>query len=131
MLPSRPLPADLRSYCLGLPGATAEFPFGPETLVFKVGGKIFALVLSQQLPLEINLKCDPLRADPLRSCFPAITPGYHMNKRHWNTVTIDGTIPEEVFFSLIDDSYRLVVAGLSRAKRCQLALDEGRHGCDC
>ena len=113
--------AEIRDHCLARPGATLDFPFGPETPVFKVGGKIFALVLAEELPLEINLKCDPLRAEELRSFYPAIVPGYHMNKRHWNTVTADGTIPEEVFFSLIDDSYRLVVAGLTKEQRRQLA----------
>jgi predicted DNA-binding protein (MmcQ/YjbR family) len=115
----------LRRHCLTLPGARAEFPFGPDVLVFKVAGRIFALAFLESALLEINLKCDPLRAEQLRACYAAIRPGYHMNKRHWNTVTVDGSIPREVLLSLIDDSYRLVLTGLSRKIRVELTSKEG------
>lgn len=122
----RPLTlARLRSHCQGFQEARAEFPFGPEVLAFKVAGRIFALFFLETSPLQLNLKCDPLRAEQLRACYPAIQPGYHMNKRHWNTVTVDGSIPREVLLSLIDDSYGLVRAGLLRKTREELAAREG------
>lgn len=108
---------EIRRHCLALPGATEDSPFGPGVLACRVGGRIFALLFLIATPLAINLKCDPLRAELLRRYYSAIRPGYHMNKRHWNTVTLDGSIPREVFFSLIDDSHALVVAGLPRAAR--------------
>ena len=82
-----------REYCLSLHGTTEDFPFGKETLVFKVGGKIFALTHVD--PFEsVNLKCDPEKAVELRERYPAVQPGYHMNKKHWNTVIMDGSIPD-------------------------------------
>ncbi|HNP73346.1 MAG TPA: MmcQ/YjbR family DNA-binding protein [Kouleothrix sp.] len=113
--------SELRAYLRAKPGAAEEYPFGPETLVLKVGGKIFALVAIDRTPLSISLKCEPAQAQFLRDAFPAIRPGYHLNKQHWNTVTIDGSIPAEGLRALIDDSYRLVVAGLTRAARARLA----------
>ena len=107
----------IRRHCRQLPGAVEDFPFGPEVLTCKVGGRIFALLFLESRPLEINLKCEPLHAEQLRQYYPAIRPGYHMNKRHWNTVRLDGSIPPEVFFSMLDDSYRLVVAGLPKKVR--------------
>ena len=81
----------LRERCLGLPGASEEFPFGDEVSVFKVGGKMFALCsLDAEPPLQLSVKCDPELAVQLRSAYPAIGPGYHLNKRHWNTITLDG-----------------------------------------
>lgn len=112
--------SELRAYLLAKPGATEEYPFGPETLVLKAGGKIFALVAITSTPLSISLKCDPSQAQFLRDAFAAVQPGYHLNKQHWNTVTIDGSIPPEGLQAMIDDSYRLVVAGLSRAARARL-----------
>jgi predicted DNA-binding protein (MmcQ/YjbR family) len=109
--------SEIRAHCRTRPGAGEDFPFGPEVLACKVGGRIFALLFLSASPLAINLKCDPLRAAQLRQYYSAIRPGYHMNKRHWNTVVLDGSIPPEVFFSLIDDSYALVVAGLPKAAR--------------
>ena len=97
----------LRNYCLGKPGAMECFPFDEETLVFKVDEKIFALT-SLDGELSINLKCDPAFAIELREKYSAVTPGYHMNKKHWNTVNIDGTIPDNEIFSWIDHSYSLV-----------------------
>lgn len=114
----------LHAYLLAKPGAVAERPFGPDTLVYKVGGKMFALVAETADPLWINLKCDPDEALFLRDIYPAVTPGYHMNKRHWNTVTLDGTVPEAEFRRMVDDSYRLVVAKLS--KKVQREIESGK-----
>ena len=108
---------ELRSACLGLPGASEEFPFGDEVSVFKVGGKMFALCRLDGEPLQLSLKCDPDLAVQLRAAHPAIAPGYHLNKRHWNTVTLDGSLPEQMVTDLLTDSYDLVVASLPRARR--------------
>nr|WP_155809031.1 MmcQ/YjbR family DNA-binding protein [Desulfuromonas acetoxidans] len=107
----------LRSYLLSKPAAVETFPFDEETLVLKVCGKMFALLNIHGDPLRINLKCDPDKAEVLRELFPAIIPGYHMNKRHWNTVILDGSIADDEIFSMIDDSYDLVVQGLPKSKR--------------
>jgi predicted DNA-binding protein (MmcQ/YjbR family) len=107
----------LRAYLAAKPGAVEEFPFDLVTLVFKVGGKMFALVATTDDPLRINLKCDPEKAELLRECFPAVLPGYYMNKRHWNTVVLDGSIADEDLLAMIDESYALVVQGLPKAKR--------------
>jgi predicted DNA-binding protein (MmcQ/YjbR family) len=97
----------LRDYCISKKGATESFPFGEDTLVFKVNGKIFALV-NLDGDLSINLKCDPALAIELRERFSAVTPGYHMNKKHWNTVMLNGSVPEKEIFSWIDHSYDLI-----------------------
>jgi predicted DNA-binding protein (MmcQ/YjbR family) len=110
----------LRDYCRSKPGAVEEFPFGEETLVFKVMGKIFALTGVERLPLAVNLKCDPDLAVELRDRWPAVQPGYHMNKTHWNTVELDGSIPADKVREMIDHSYGLVVAGLKKAERQRL-----------
>jgi len=107
----------LRAYLLGKPGAREDFPFGPEHAVYKVGEKMFALVSLEEDPLRMNLKCDPDHALSLREYYPAVTPGYHMNKRHWNTVTLDGTIPRVELLSMVDDSYTLVVGSLKKGER--------------
>jgi predicted DNA-binding protein (MmcQ/YjbR family) len=111
----------LHDYLCCKPEAVVDFPFDPVTLVLKVGGKMFALVILEEQPLRMNLKCDPVKAQALRDCFDAILPGYHMNKRHWITLVLDGSIPEDLVFSLIDDSYELVVKGLTKAGREKLA----------
>ena len=116
---------ELRFYLLAKKGTTEEMPFGPDTWVYKVVGKMFALVPLDADPLAISLKCEPGQALLLRDVYPAVQPGYHMNKTHWNTVTLDGTIPEPEIWGMIDDSYDLVVAGLSRAQRA--ALDALSH----
>jgi predicted DNA-binding protein (MmcQ/YjbR family) len=85
--------------------------------VFKVAGKMFALSMLKSKPLEVSVKCEPELASQLRLSYPAIRPGYHLNKRHWNTITLDGSIPDELVFDMIEDSYDLVVAGLPRAER--------------
>ena len=110
----------LHHYLISKPGAVVDFPFDTVTLVLKVGGKMFALVTLDEHPLRMNLKCVPAKAQALRDCFAAITPGYHMNKRHWNTLVLDESLPEDLILSLIDDSYDLVVNGLSKATRQQI-----------
>ncbi|MER7620068.1 MmcQ/YjbR family DNA-binding protein [Streptomyces sp. NPDC126503] len=112
-------PERLRAFCLEFNGASEEFPFGPDVSVFKVAGKLFALSWPDARPLRVNLKCDPDEAVRLRAEHPAIAPGYHMNKRHWNTVTV-GELPERMVRELIEDSYDLVVAGLPKAVRLRL-----------
>jgi len=98
---------ELRLYCLSKPETTESFPFDETTLVFKVCGKMFALT-DLEGPLSINLKCDPEKALELREHYPSVLPGYHMNKRHWNTVFIDGTVDDGVIYRWIDDSFNLV-----------------------
>jgi predicted DNA-binding protein (MmcQ/YjbR family) len=115
--------AALRSYLLSRPGAAEDRPFGPQPLVAKVGGKIFALLDEGADPAHISLKCEPGHAQFLRDSFPAVRPGYHLNKQHWNTVTLDGSIPDEGIRSMVDESYRLVVMGLSRSARRQAGLE--------
>lgn len=97
----------LREYCISKEGATESFPFGDDTLVFKVKGKIFALV-NLEGELNLNLKCNPAKAIDLRERFSSVIPGYHMNKKHWNTIILDGTVPDKEVFSWIDHSYGLV-----------------------
>jgi predicted DNA-binding protein (MmcQ/YjbR family) len=118
--------AGLRRFCLGRAGATEEFPFGPRTSVFKVGGKMFALTALRSRPLEVSLKCEPELAQALRDSYPEIRPGYHLNKRHWNTVTLDGSLSDAMVRDMIEDSYDLVVAGLPRTARERLGRSGGR-----
>lgn len=108
---------DLKAQCLALPGAGEEFPFGDEVSVFKVGGKMFAMSNLDADPLQLSVKCDPDIAVQLRAAHPAIAPGYHLNKRHWNTITLDGSLPDPMVADLLGDSYDLVVASLPRARR--------------
>jgi predicted DNA-binding protein (MmcQ/YjbR family) len=112
--------AALRRACLAMTGAEETFPFGPENSVFKVEGKIFAITRLTGVPLAVSLKCEPELAEQLRVTHPAIRPGYHLNKRHWNTVTIDGSVPDEMVLSLVEDSWALVVDGLPRRVRSRL-----------
>jgi predicted DNA-binding protein (MmcQ/YjbR family) len=97
----------LREYCISKKGATESFPFGEDTLVFKTSGKIFALV-NLDGDLSLNLKCDPALALELRERHSSVMPGYHMNKKHWNTIILDGTVPDKEVFSWIDHSYDLI-----------------------
>ena len=115
--------ARLRDVCLGFPGAAETFPFGPETSVFKVAGKIFAISRLNQPPLRVSLKCEPLLAEQLRQAHPAVLPGYHLDKRHWNTVVIDGSLPERMIRDMIEDSYDLVVSKLPRSRRRELGWE--------
>jgi predicted DNA-binding protein (MmcQ/YjbR family) len=104
-------PDELRSTCLALTGAVEERPFrDPDVTVFKAGGKIFAITRLEGSPLRVSLKCDPDLAEQLRLTYPAITPGYHLNKRHWNTIALDGSLPDAMVSDLIEDSYALIVA---------------------
>jgi predicted DNA-binding protein (MmcQ/YjbR family) len=109
--------AALRDHCLSFPGAEETFPFGPETSVFKVAGKMFALSQLDASSLRVSLKCEPQIAEALRVAHAAVLPGYHLNKRHWNTVIIDGSLPDETVRDMIEDSYDLVVSKLARARR--------------
>ncbi|HUO71414.1 MAG TPA: MmcQ/YjbR family DNA-binding protein [Solirubrobacteraceae bacterium] len=110
-------PDELRDHCLSFRGAQETFPFGPETSVYKVAGKIFALSRLGQRPLRVSVKCEPGLAEQLREAHAAVMPGYHLNKRHWNTVTIDGSLPDAMIGDMLEDSYDLVVSALSRAQR--------------
>jgi predicted DNA-binding protein (MmcQ/YjbR family) len=105
-----------REYCLSKLGATEGTPFGPDVVVFKVGGKMFALAALDEIPATANLKCDPDLALELRDRYDQVRPGYHMNKKHWNTVDIEGGIPDADIRKMIDHSYGLVVKRLAKAK---------------
>jgi predicted DNA-binding protein (MmcQ/YjbR family) len=109
--------------CLAQNGATEDFPFGPHHSVFKVAGKMFAISALRRTPLQVSLKCEPELAMQLRTSYAAIQPGYHLNKRHWNTVTLDDSIPDQLVRDLIEDSYDLVVSGLPKHRREQLGWD--------
>ena len=113
----------LRRRCLARAGAVEGYPFGPETAVFKVRGKIFAISRLAGDPLEVSLKCEPELAEQLRASYPAIRPGYHLNKRHWNTVTLDGSVPDGTVEDMLEDSYDLIVAKLPRRARRELGWD--------
>lgn len=114
--------AELRAACAALTGSQETFPFDATTLVFKVGGKMYALTDIQAEPLALSLKVRPAQGDELRVAWPAIAPGYHLNKRHWITVTLDGTVPHELVAELLRGSHALVTAGLTRAARAELGL---------
>lgn len=110
----------LRAYCLAKPGVTESFPFDSVTLVFKVGGKMFALADIEKQPLELALKCDPEKAVELRETYDAVQPGFHLNKTHWNTVTADSSLRDSQLSEWIDDSYGLVHKRLTKAVREEL-----------
>ena len=136
-------PAKLHRFCLDLPGAVEEFPFRPGLSVFKVAGKVFALCPLRQRPLRVSLKCEPalaelggeppsisLKCEPglalqLRADHAAITPGYHLNKRHWNTVEVDGSLSDRLVLDMVEDSYDLVVAGLPKRTQATLGWPPG------
>jgi predicted DNA-binding protein (MmcQ/YjbR family) len=113
-------PAQLRDRCLSFTGAEETFPFGPEVSVFKVAGKMFALSQLDSESLRVSLKCDPRLAEALRGAHAAVIPGYHLNKRHWNTVRCDGSLPERLVRDLVEDSYDLVVESLPKRVRDDL-----------
>ncbi|GAB3749230.1 MmcQ/YjbR family DNA-binding protein [Microlunatus parietis] len=106
--------------CLSLPGAVEDYPFGDDLAVIKVGGKIFALLPLGGEPGTVSLKCNPALALELRDRHPGVVPGYHLNKRHWNTIILDGSVPGDEVAELIEHSYELVVASLTRAVRATL-----------
>ena len=110
---------DVFTFCLGLPAAEETYPFGDEVAVMKVGGRMFALISLGEDPV-VNLKCDPSRALELRAAYAGIRPGYHQDKRHWNSVDLDGSVEPDVVRGLVEDSYDLVVAKLPRAVRADL-----------
>ena len=116
-------PAELRDHCLSFNGAEETFPFGSETSVFKVAGKMFALSRLGSDSLRISLKCEPELAEALRRTHAAVLPGYHLNKRHWNTVLVDGSMADAAIRDMIEDSYDLVVSKLPRARRRALGWD--------
>jgi predicted DNA-binding protein (MmcQ/YjbR family) len=106
-----------REYCLGKPGASEDMPFGEDVLVFKVAGKMFALAPLDEVPVTANLKCDPDLALELRDRYEQVRPGYHMNKKHWNTVEIGTGIPDAELRKMIDHSYELVVKSLPKKRQ--------------
>jgi predicted DNA-binding protein (MmcQ/YjbR family) len=110
----------LRTYLLNKKGTTEERPFGPEALVYKIVGKMFGLIAWEEIPLRITLKCDPELALSLRDKYETVQPGYHMNKQHWNTITLDGSIPDDEILAMVDHSYELVVKGLTKTARQEL-----------
>lgn len=110
----------LRNYCLAKPSVTESFPFGDDSLVFKIGGKMFALLSTESQPVTVNLKCDPERAVQLREEHDAVTPGYHMNKQHWNTIAINGRVRATDVQEWIDHSYELVRKSLPKTIQAEL-----------
>ena len=115
------------NYLLNKPEAIEDYPFGPEAQVFKIHGKMFALVFRKDGALCINLKCDPSEAIQLRDVFDAVLPGWHMNKTHWNTVILDGSVPQGELERMIDNSYALVVKSLKKLVRAGLELRHGKE----
>lgn len=112
---------ELREFCLSLNHTTEDMPFDDETLVFKVGGRMYAFV-GLKGELSMNVKCDPDEALEMREAFEAVRPGYHMNKKHWNTILIDGSISDNMLKIWIEKSYKLVVAKLTKQERAQLGI---------
>jgi predicted DNA-binding protein (MmcQ/YjbR family) len=110
---------ELREYCLSLKGVSEDFPFDETTLVFKVGGKMFCLT-DLEGELSINVKNDPEKNIELREEYPAVKPGYHMNKKHWNTILIDGSLSDDMIKNFIDESYDLIVMGLTRKQQQEI-----------
>ena len=108
---------ELRDLCLSFPGSEETLPFDAATSVFKVAGKMFALSALELAPLQVALKCEPALAEQLRDTHPEIVPGYHLNKRHWNSVALEGGLSDALVRDLVEDSYDLVVSGLSRARQ--------------
>ena len=115
--------SDIEKYALTKQGVTKEYPFDTTTAVFKVAGKMFLLFSETKEPLQFNVKCDPLYALELRMLYRSVIPGYHMNKKHWNTAIIDGSIDNETLLSFIDDSYDLVVSKLTQKVQRELQSD--------
>ena len=111
----------IREYCLKKKGKVTEgFPFGEDVLVFKIEGKVFLLLMLDDRPLSMNLKCNPELAIELRERYEAVRPGYHMNKKHWNTVVLDGSVPTQEIRKMIDHSYEQIVRGLKKSIREKL-----------
>jgi predicted DNA-binding protein (MmcQ/YjbR family) len=117
-------------YLAARPGSVEDYPFGDDVAVFKVGGRVFALCGLTGHPGSVSLKCDPTLAEALRARYPSVRPGYHLNKRHWNTVTLDGSLPDQLIRDLVEDSYDLVVSALPKRTRERLgwAPEAGNRG---
>ena len=111
---------EIRIYCLQKKSTVVDFPFDDVTMVIKVGDKIFILITLEKVPLQINLKCDPFLAQDLRKRYTSVIPGYHMNKRHWNTIILDNSIPGKVIKEMIDNSYALVFNSLTKTKKTMI-----------
>lgn len=111
---------EFRSYCLAKPGTTEDMPFGPSVVTYRVMGKIFAFSALDAIPHSVSLKSDPERAIELREQYDAIQGAYHLNKKHWSSIRMDGSVPVSVVRSMIDESYRLVVSGLRTSERAAL-----------
>lgn len=116
----------LHQYLIMLPEAREDYPFGPQAAVYKVRGKMFALISHRLGDYQVNLKCDPEQAFILRDIFPSVLPGYHMNKKHWNTVLLDQSVPPGEIERMVDHSYRLVVQGLPKKQRLAMELAHGK-----
>ncbi|MPR36428.1 MmcQ/YjbR family DNA-binding protein [Salmonirosea aquatica] len=114
----------LRDFCLALPGTTEAMPFGEETLVFKVKDKIFLLTSLDAEKLSFNVKCEPEKAQELRERYPFVQPGYHMNKKHWNTITAESSVHDDLYLDWIRHSYDRVVAGLPSKQRAELLTNQ-------
>lgn len=112
----------LHNYLIALPSVILDYPFGADIHVYKIEGKIFAIYVNDDSVDSINLKCDPIQAQQLRAIFNEITPGYHMNKKHWNTIDLKGDLPASEIFRLIDHSYHLVVKKLPKATKQRLRI---------
>ncbi|HSZ33273.1 MAG TPA: MmcQ/YjbR family DNA-binding protein [Puia sp.] len=110
----------IRKYCLDKKSTTESFPFGESTLVFKVCGKIFLLMSLDSQPLQFNVKCDPEKAEELRESYSSVIPAFHMNKKHWNTIIMNGQVNSKLIREMIDDSYSLVVRSLPLSERKKL-----------
>lgn len=109
---------ELLEHCLSKPGAVKEYPFGPDPIVMKAGGKMFALIPGNGS--SISLKCDPVIAENLRQQYVSVTPGYHLNKKHWNSIWLDGEVPVAELLDMIDHSYELVLKGMTKAERARI-----------
>ncbi len=117
----------IKSYLLSKPEAIEDYPFGPEVAVFKVKNRMFALLFMKNEVASVNLKCEPWKAAALRDVFDAVTPGYHMNKLHWNTVILNGSIPAAQTREMVDHSYAQVVKGLKKTEKNALVNTYGEN----
>jgi predicted DNA-binding protein (MmcQ/YjbR family) len=116
---------ELQNYCLSLTGTGEDFPFGPQAAVYKVMNKMFAILPVDETPQTISLKCDPIEVPLLREKYEAVRGGYHLNKTHWNTVTINSDLPDELVLEMVEDSYLLVRQKLTKKVKAELEKMEG------
>lgn len=116
---------ELSAYLLAMPDSKKDYPFGPDSEVFKIKEKVFAILGEDKGVGRVNLKCDPAQAIELRDLFTGVIPGYHMNKKHWNTVILDGSVPDSEIERMVDHSFALVVKGLKKAERTALEVQFG------